>query len=152
MGKVIAATPEHAAFIADNMRDDDRQEIWASNQHTPIEALEKAMIRSTKLWTATVDDVPCLMFGVAPASVLGGLGVPWLLGTEDIHKVKRQFIRECRSYVGEMLNSYPKLVNMVDVRNEVSIRWLIWLGFELSPALPLGMEGELFHPFHLEKR
>ena len=87
------------------------------------------------------------MFGVAPVSVLGGVGSPWLIGTGAIADVSRQFVRECRGYVDQMHNVYPELVNFVDTRNAASIRWLRWLGFEIQDPVEFGINGEMFHPF-----
>ncbi|KKL18923.1 hypothetical protein LCGC14_2470690, partial [marine sediment metagenome] len=32
----------------------------------------------------------------------------------------------------------------------VAVRWLRWLGLEVLPALPLGVEQLPFHPFRME--
>jgi hypothetical protein len=45
--------------------------------------------------------------------------------------------------VAEMLRDYPRLCNVVDVRNTVAIRWLKWLGFEFNVP-PAPHNGQLF--------
>jgi hypothetical protein len=102
---------------------------------------------STHTYTVFLGDKPILMFGVAPMSILNGVGSPWLVGTDDMHGIRRQFVRECRPYVVQMLAIYGELRNFVDVRNEVSIRWLQWLGFKMEPAVRYGINGERFYPF-----
>ena len=48
-----------------------------------------------------------------------------------------------------MLATYPLLRNYVDERNTMAIRWLEWLGFEILPVEPFGVEGLPFHPFEM---
>jgi len=149
--KVVDAKATHVFHIANNMREADRLEIAAMGRSDPLRAVNTSLKMSKKAWTAILDDEPILMFGVAPISELTGLGSPWLLSTDGITKVKRQFIRECRFYVDELLDCYPRLANKVDCRNEVSIRWLKWLGFKFCKPASLGVNGEMFYPFWMEK-
>lgn len=149
MVEVIKADKAHLRFLADNMREADINELMASSGLTPYIALCRSLELSSHACTVTVDGSPALIFGVCPVSILGGVGTPWLLGTPDILKIKKRFIKECHSYVSDMNRLYPHLINRVDVRNTVSIKWLIWLGFTLKPALPIGINGELFYPFEM---
>jgi len=148
---VVAAERSHINHIAENMRDADVAEVAAMSGLSPFDALDGGLKVSTLCWTALVDDKPCLMFGVCPApgSIIAPVGIPWLLGTPDIKKMRRKFIVECRDYTNIMLRHYPSLRNFVDVRNKTSIRWLKWLGFELGPEIEAGINGELFHPFYM---
>jgi hypothetical protein len=130
------------------MRDSDRLEVEAMG-YEPIPALAGGLRVSTKAWTGLVDGRPCLIGGVCPSSILGGIGVPWLLGTDDISRVRKQFLRQALECRNECLRMYPVLRNNVDQRNTVAIRWLEWLGFDIGPAVELGVNGELFHPFEL---
>ncbi|PHS70692.1 MAG: hypothetical protein COB23_03195 [Methylophaga sp.] len=132
------------------MREADIVEVMASSAELPFNALDSSVRRSTHVWTATVDGRACLIFGVVPFSILGGMGIPWLLGTDEIALISRPFIKECKNYVGKMNKAYPSLANAVHAENQLSIRWLKWLGFSIHPAQKIGLNGELFHPF--EKR
>jgi hypothetical protein len=151
-GKVVDAKAEHVWHIAAHMREADRMEVEATGKDNPFDAVNLSYKMSRKAWTAIVDDEPIMMFGVSPISELSGLGSPWLLGTDGVLKVKRQFIRECRGCLEDMISLYPRLINSVDVRNEVSIRWLHWLGFEFYEPISIGANGELFYPFYMEKK
>ena len=106
-----------AWYIAMMMRDDDREELKAGG-HAPLDAVVRGLRTSTYCKVAVLDDNPAIIFGVAPISALSGIGSPWLLGTDDLLKFKRQFIRECNSYVDEMLRYYPTLINYVNTRND----------------------------------
>ena len=150
-GKVIPSSLDHVLIISQNMREDDLIELEALGHNDPYIALNKSFDLTKRPWTATLEGEPIFMFGVVPISELTGLGSPWLLGTEGITKAKRQFIKECRIYMSMMLEEYPRLSNCVDCRNEVSIRWLKWLGFEFKEAVRIGVNGEWFYPFNMEK-
>ncbi len=51
-----------------------------------------------------------------------------------------------------MLDLFPHLQNYVDARNEISIRWLKWLGFRFDPKpVPYGIWGLPFLRFQMEK-
>ena len=85
--EVVPAKSAHVWYVALMMRHADQEELRASGSD-PMNALVSGLRTSTRAWTAIVDGDPCLMFGVAPASVLGGVGTPWLLGTDDIYRIK----------------------------------------------------------------
>lgn len=147
--RVGLALKDHVARIAKNMRPEDAEEVWASDRQTPEEALLEGLERSDLCWTGFVDDRPAMMFGVAPLTILAGQGAPWLLGTNEVLKVKKKFILECGHYISKMSESYPHLINFVDARNKISIRWLGRMGFEIKPPIPIGRDGEMFHPFEM---
>jgi hypothetical protein len=45
---------------------------------------------------------------------------------------------------------YGRMTNYVDARHTKAVRWIKWMGFEVLPAIPLGPQQALFHPFRLE--
>ncbi len=148
--RVEPAEPGHIAPLAAGMRAADRAEIWASHRHTPDAGLAASLAASALAWAGLADDEPFCLFGVAPAgSLLGGLGVPWLLGTDALPRHATGFLRFCPHYVAAMLAPFGRLANFVDARNRLSIRWLAWLGFTLHPAIPFGPDGLPFHPFEM---
>lgn len=149
--KFIEPTPDHIQFIADNMREADRIEVMASHGHTPMEALQAGLKRTGFTTIVTVNDEPCVMFGLVRLDLLSCEGTPWLLGTENALKYRREFLIQTPKVIAEMLTICPKLVNYVHSKNTVSIRWLRKLGFILEEPVPYGVAGELFHRFHLEK-
>jgi ribosomal protein S18 acetylase RimI-like enzyme len=85
-------------------------------------------------WTGTglIDGVPVCMFGVAPIDMLAGLGQPWLVTTNAVARHERVFLRRCRPVVAAMLDSYPRLTNIVHADNVRAIKWLRWLGFKFK--------------------
>lgn len=135
------------APIAENMRDADRLEIWLSNHMKPYEALRRSLELSDLAFTIVHDEGPIAMFGVRCQSVLGGIGIPWLLGTDRIKEVRRQFIYEGRRWLDVLQGDYMVLRNYVHEDNRVSLKWLKSLGFTIMDAQQAGPERAWFHKF-----
>lgn len=136
LGAVIAAA-----------RPADVAEMAALGMTFP-EALQGSLNRSDWSATGVVDGEPVCMFGVAPVSLLGGIGAPWMLGTTALDRPDMQvpFLRASRGVVAAMLATYPRLINLVDTRNTIAIRWLRWLGFTFDPD-PVPVRGQQFRIF-----
>jgi hypothetical protein len=149
--KFIKPTNELIKAIAGDIRQADADEVWASNHHTPMEALVNGLKMSHSAAVVTVNDEPCVMMGLVMRDLLSGVGVPWMLGTEGALKYKREFLIQVPAVINEMLTVCPRLFNYVHAKNSVSIQWLKRIGFTLGDPVPHGCEGELFHKFHLER-
>ncbi len=149
---IVPAHRDHIFWIASNMAEADRREIEALG-FGPFRALEDSLNRSAAAWTGVVGCArPVCMFGVTPMDILGGIGSPWLLGTNEVGKHAKTFMRLNREYVPKMLELFPDLVNWVDARHAVAIRWLKWLGFQFDPEpVPYGVWKMPFYRFHMEK-
>lgn len=151
MINIIPANDAAARAIAADMRDADAVEVMASHGHTPLGALLEGLRQSDYAAAVTADGVPIAMFGLVVTCRLTGHGVPWLLSSNAALQHKREFLVQSKPAVQEMLNICPMLSNHVHADNRVSIRWLKWLGFTIDDPQPTGINGELFHRFHLEK-
>ena len=143
--EVIPSQPEHVEPIARRMRFTDAMEVYFSGRHTPSSALSGSR-QVGESRTALMDGVPFLMFGVS-SFLMSDFGRPWMLATNDIQKVTRQFIRECAFHLDEVSQGIQRMENHVYARNEVSIRWLQWLGFQIEDARPYGPFGQPFRRF-----
>jgi len=132
-----------------NLRPADAAEVEAARGPDLRHAVLRALALSTRTWAAEVDGRLMLLAGVAPLSLLDGIGTPWTLGTREIDRRPGAFIRLGRAYIPRMRELFPTLVNHVDARNTRSIRWLKRMGFVLAPAEPYGVAGLPFHPFHM---
>lgn len=144
------ATLDDVADLAPRLREADRDEVWDSHRSTPEEALGRSLRLSTHAWAGLADGRLVCMWGVCPASMLDRIGVPWLLGSDEIETHQIAFLRRNRPMIAEMMETYTVLTNWVDARNTMSMRWLRWMGFTLFPAHPFGVAGLPFHRF--EKR
>lgn len=120
-----SATQQDGAYIADHLRPADVLEIWAAHRQTPQEAV-KQCFQLSNCTCVLVDNIPTIIFGCADYD---GFGVPWLLATDDINKIKVQFILKSQDIIKPWKQKYSLLTNYVHSSNKLSIRWLKWLGF-----------------------
>lgn len=142
----------HVHYVAANMRQADIDEIWAQSMARPLKGLQFGVKMSTSCWTIMRDEnEPVSIFGVGAISMIGGRGAPWLLSTDNVLKLSIPFLKGCKDYVNLMLDQFPKLENMIDARNKVSIRWLKWMGFDILDAKPSGPFQVPFHTFKMER-
>lgn len=137
--------------IAEGMRKSDKDEIWVSSRHSPLEALTDGYRKSIICYTVLYNNIPVAMFGCAPKNLLGDTAIVWLLATTGLCNCRREFLRYDRVFVKYMLSYYSHLSNMADMRNKESIKWLRRLGAKISEAVPFGKEGLLFHPFSFDR-
>lgn len=135
-------------FIAENLREADREELHSSTGLSSTEGLMESWKVSSHCWLILDNEgLPIGIFGAAPHPV-EGLGVVWMMGTDGILKEAISVARQTRRYVDEMQAVYPTLWNFVDARNELSIRWLTWSGFRLVDVDPFhGRDGQTFIEF-----
>ncbi|UPY96264.1 MULTISPECIES: hypothetical protein [Pectobacterium] len=150
--EIIPAEIEHVQALLPHVRQADIDEFYAASLSTPEQVLTQGIRVSTLSWSAIFDDQVVAIFGIAPASMLGGDGVPWLVGADMLERYQKTFLRRCRPFVSAMLDVYPHLVNYVDVRNVAAKAWLHWLGFTLEEPKPIGALNYPFHRFTMEKK
>lgn len=142
------ATVDDAAWLAPNLRASDAMEVSAS--FTDAEAGIRLAIH-----TSAICDVGELygegafVIGCSQ-NTDGDMGIPWLLGTDAVSAFPGALTKTTRAYVQRFRERWPLLHNYVDQRSVKSIRWLQALGFEIGEPLPLGLKGELFHPFTMK--
>lgn len=149
---IVRAERYHIQTIADNVREADRQEMWAFSCQTPEQVLEQSFEMSQLAFTGTLDGVPVVMFGVVSASIVGGTGRPWLIGTEALDRHSIIFLKRCRRQLDIFQMCFDRLENYVDVRNKRAIQWLKWLGFTFGETVPLGPFNHPFMKFSREAK
>lgn len=132
------ATREAVLHIAAHLRAADRVELAVTNPgQTPAEILLEALGESRWATVVRVDGEPALVYGVAQHPD-PHLGVPWMLATDAILRIRRYFVVHCRAEVRLMQQRYVGLVNRVHRDNALAIRWLQWLGFTVDRENPVG--------------
>ena len=148
--EIVAATAEHAFELADSMRQADIDEVWATGHFTPTGALLAGLSASRDTKAGLADGEVMCMFSVIPLSALSFTGIPWMLGSKNLPKHSRAFLRRNKVYMNEMRSRFTLMFNYVDIRNTVAIRWLKWLGFEFDAPVLYGVEQRLFSRFWVE--
>lgn len=137
--------PGDAEAILADLRPADAAEMRALG-HEPEAALRESLRVATWSVTGLCDGVPVCLFGVAPTVALAGVGAPWMFATNGLARVRRPFVEACRPVVDVMLQDYPRLQNLVHAENRGVLRWLRWLGFEISTGT-LTHNGHAFRLF-----
>lgn len=148
--EVVPATAEYGRAVAASMRPADIAEVWAIAHHSPMQAIELSLAAPGEHLAFIANDMVLAVFGCS-ATGLAGVGTPWLLGAVGVERYARQFVDLGRAYVARWATEYDELINVVDARNTVSIRWLRWLGFAFHDPVLLGPDACLFLPFHLRR-
>lgn len=134
--------------LVGKLREADRNELYASDGQDPDLTLIKSWQNSKRRWSAFHNDTLAFVFGVTVSKDMSeGIGIPWLLGSDEVLKVRKSFIKESNKYLDLMLSEFDILVNLVDTRNTLSIRWLKWLGFEFKDPQAFGYENRPFVVF-----
>jgi hypothetical protein len=142
--QVIQPTATDALYVALNLRQADRRELETASGVSAVEAVFRAWGWSEVSWIIEIDGKPAVIFGVAKD------GVIWMVGTDAISTVRKEFFRLAQSIVEQLLQWYPRLHNQADCRNELHLRWLRLLGFTMGEFV--GVNGKTFRQFHRERK
>lgn len=139
---------EDVLRLAPKVRQQDVRELQAAAGYEPLLALHLSYTSSDESHTIIAPDGEVVgMFGVCPTND-PLLGVPWLLASDRLPEVSREFIPQSLDWVNQVNSKYPVLCNYVDKRNTVAIRWLKWLGFEFVRLIEdYGYEQKPFYEF-----
>lgn len=143
----LQTTPKDLEDLARLIRKEDEQELWHIMKLTPMEAVKACYRKSDWCYSAFMGGKLVCLFGVSPAYGMKGVGVPWMLATDEINKVKKTFIKHSRSIVQQMHMDYSVLSNLAWSKNTTHIRWLRWLGFQFVEEHTL-FNGEPFLQFY----
>ncbi|MDR1378537.1 MAG: hypothetical protein LBJ36_05745 [Synergistaceae bacterium] len=137
--EIVRLRPEHAR-ITPYLRSADTQEIVEGSGISPSLAVAFSIAHSSPGYAALLDGELVVVFGASPAGA-PGVGVVWLLATQEIERHPVRFYRESKRMFGNVAEKYETLINWVDQRNTLSLRWLKWLGFEIGEPEPWGVMG-----------
>lgn len=138
---------EDCAVLAPKMRDKDKEEVWHSDGMSPLVALQTSFDASSEANTIIADDGEVIgMFGVAPTPI-PTIGTPWLLASDRLPEVAREFIPQSRKWIEHIHDDYDLLFNYVYAKNTISIRWLKWLGFNFVRETEYGVNPTQFLEF-----
>lgn len=122
--QIVTLQPEHADIVP-YLRKADLDEIHAMTGLSPAMAVAYSIAQTERGFAAILNGRTCAVFGVSQ-------GVIWLVGSDEITKHPVTFYRVSRKIFPMLKKGYSKLVNYIDPRNYLSIRWLKWLGFRIE--------------------
>jgi len=142
MGTVTGpATVDDVKHVIDALSDEDRAELEALTGGRGLEVMADVVRQSVYTFIGRVDGHPAFMGGALPG------GVAWMLGTPEIARAKKFYLRATRAHTEAMQALFPTLTTTVDARYVRSLRWLEWLGFELGEPQAMGLRT-----FHQARR
>lgn len=147
---IVDAQPSHVAFLRQNLRQDDANEILRLGV-----SIEKALWRSYRnsvyRKSIFVNGRIAAMCGVY-GSMLSDSGIVWLLTSNEVYRVSPlKFTRIYQEHVEEMLKVFDKLENYVDNEYTSAIRMLDIVGFNIGEPEPLGSMQKLYRKFWARK-
>lgn len=135
--------------ISENLRASDLEEIRIAAGLPPHDCLMYGYKESDECNTIVLDGVPSAMFGIT--RVEWG-GVPWLLSTSDFRCVRYSFLKRSKKWLDEAAPKYNLLKNVVHDENVVAIRWLKFLGFEITNEIPIEKDDKVYNFWEFERR
>ena len=147
--EIRTPTAKDMRYLATHLRDQDQAELSASHGDNYHQVIKDSVQHSSEVWALLVDGRLMFIAGVGEVSLLSSTGSPWLLGTTLIVKHPKVFLSYTRKIIKDMQKTHQTLVNFVDVRNTVAIRYLKHMGFTLYDAVPYGRLKKLFYPFDM---
>lgn len=83
-------------------------------------------------WMIYLGGKPSVLTGVTPHPNQEGTGIVWMLGSDDIEAYPRLFHILSQHTLQDMFEVYPRMTNVVDMRNSTHVLWLRRLGFQFT--------------------
>lgn len=140
--------PDEVNYVIKHLREADYEEVRASHGPMFMYTLRKiAEMPETKV--GLVDGTPVALFGLEPGGIIQRGGTPWLVATDKLQENGIAFLKRNKQWVKEMHEKYGVLSNHVYYRNDKSIAWLEWLGFDIQGLRPYGYANLPFHRFSM---
>jgi len=151
MVKEVVRKPiqDDVEYLIANIRPEDAEEIDALDGSSVRRILDETpdLLKNSLVWEVN-GRIVC-MFGVTPIKEQEGMGIIWLLATEEFDKYSRMFVVRCKRVFKEVMSKYEYVFNYAHSKNVKSIRWLEWLGFTIQDPEPLGHKGANFNRFEM---
>ena len=148
-----AQAAEWLVDLSEELRQSDLDEIKASTGEDPATAVVASVMVSDHAWMVLDDEDPIAVFGCAPTDDPSAALV-WMVGSDRMDEPENALgiLRLSRRYKDAMHRTYPVLYNWIDARNEKSLKWLDWCGYEILDAdHEYGVERRLFYLFAKRK-
>lgn len=149
VGDIRIATLEDCIKIGNNLRKQDALEMYNYDRSTPENAVINSFYKSTIAMTVLHDGVPIAMFGIM---VLQDIPTLWMLTTDELKRIGRNFVKNTSDWITKMLEIYPVLIGYVDLRNQESITWLTFVKAEwVGDIYIMGIDKRPFKKFRFSK-
>lgn len=94
-------------------------------------------------WAGLIDGRVACLWGIRPATILNDRTYLWLLTSKLVEENPFLFVRYSQIKARELLKTYSTIYGWVIKDNELSVKWLRWLGCTFSQSEPGILEFEL---------
>lgn len=131
-------TQEDIAFVANNMRKNDRIEVKRWGGFEVDYELKKSVEYSDVAWTGVFDsgEIACI-FGASYSDILESKGRIWMLSTAAINAHPITFVKASRVGLNLVKESLPQVKifeNYVDSEYTSAVKWIKKLGGQVFKA------------------
>lgn len=144
-------TKKDAAYIAENLKQNNRQEVLAAIGSNALTDILRSMEASDMLGCFKHNGVPLAIYGVIPDSVMGGTGIAWLLFSAEAMQHRQVVGRYTKRGLRAIMAKYGLVYNWVNTENTDIIRWLKWLGAKFKGPYKHGVYGKEHWYFYFER-
>lgn len=149
---VRKASEEDILSLSTRLREADVKEILYASGENPETVLMETFKEGQTMWVGCRNNIPHIIYGVVP-SLTKGVGLPWMVCTDELKASPMTFMRTCREWVSNQSESYPVLTNFVLAENELHIKWLKWCGFKFVRLhKEFGVMKQPFWEFRLDRQ
>jgi hypothetical protein len=125
---ISKASHSDAIWVANNLQEDDRQELLGLGHTYLKDALVMSVLRSDH--PVTFNNPRGMICGVAGVSRTDAhCGAIWMLTTPYVRSYPKLFLSEARKWVASQ-TEYEVLHNIADPRNKMHMKLLHLLGFK----------------------
>jgi hypothetical protein len=146
-----ASYDKQVEYVANNLRINDFDEVFDATGDLPYISIMEDWIMSSRRWIVlNKHNIAVAVLGVRPKTMFSDIGIPWLLGTKGLDKMKKFFIKYSKTIIEQMKIGYDILFNHVDARYLNAVRWLKWCGFTVEEPAPFGAHQMPFHLIYME--
>lgn len=144
-------TPADAEYIAAHLRADNRQEVRGAIGDNALDDILRGLASSGVVGCLRIDGKAAAIYGVQQTSVLSDEGLIWLLMTAETERHKVFVGRHTKRGLQVILRRYSKVYNWCDAGNKEILKWLRWLGAEMTGPLPHGVYGVPHYYFEFRR-
>lgn len=130
------------------LREDDRKEAELASGRDATSTLASSFLSSERCYSVYHKGKPLFMFGVCPYPGAINVGVVWLLGTDEINKIPKTFLKESKEWINHMSKGYMCLTNAIWEKNKMHLKWIEHCGGVFTDTIPnYGASEETFIQF-----
>lgn len=140
------ATEDDCIYLAEYLRKEDIQEIYAVTGVPPLLSLLIGLkLSEVPLVICNEKDRPVAMLGVVPNGLIGSI---WMVGTDELKRISLSFLKHSKNVCDVLKSNYQILHNYVDARNTLHVNWLKWMDFKfIKTHQQYGIEKRKFYEF-----